>query len=358
MIIPSYVVKNILYRLGLDVEEVKTSSVFIHRGKCPFCIDKKKRLYVRDYGAFFSVKCHHCGYNSSFEAFLKVNYPHAYDELKPYCLESIKDGTAFKRNYGRKEEVKENLSDLVDLRIKMYLKKHAFPIDEVQESKKEVLRKRILEYLETRRIPKNIYDDFYCIIKGPLKGYIGIPFFDETKENIIHVQGRLFDNLGNNELPKYIFLRDEKEDMEIENKEVWGLWRVGPDDPVVICEGTLDACAFKYGISTCGATIGESFISKLKKKFKKRIWCIDSFWIDEEGQKLTTKLLEMGESCFIIPRELQGIKDANQLLCEHLSSDEFISEEFISEEFINENTYTGNKGKVRLNFSNVFNKNL
>ena len=41
---------------------------------------------------------------------------------------------------------------------------------------------------------------------------------------------------------------------------------------------------------------------------------------------------KMGEKCFIIPKHLKGIKDANKLLCDVLKT-EYISEEFIGNQF-------------------------
>jgi hypothetical protein len=303
-------------------------------------------MYLREYGTFYSVKCHNCGYNGNFESFLKDNYPNEFDEIRPYILESIKDGSIFKPRclfVADKATASLIMRDLNDIKIKMYLKTHSFPINKKQDSnKKEELRKRILEYLINRKIPKAIYDDFVCMIKGPLCGYIGIPFYDETKENIIHLQGRLFVEIGDGDHPKYNFLKDAKAGLELEGKEIWGLWRVTPDEEVIICEGTLDACAFENGIATCGATLGDTYIEMIKNKFPNRIWCVDSFWEDKAGHDLIYKLLESGEKCFVIPKHLKGIKDANKLLCDVLTT------EYISKEFIEENVYNGGIGLLKL----------
>jgi Zn ribbon nucleic-acid-binding protein len=351
MKLPNYIVQNIFYRLGLDAEKVKSSSTFVHKAKCPICQDHSQRMYLREYGTFYSVKCHNCGFNSNFEAFIKEYYPDSYDELTPFILESIKDGSIFKPRCLGVHIVKENSDfskDLIDIKLKLYLRDHAFPIKAKQDSaKKEVLRKRIIEYLEKRKIPSAIYKDFYCMMKGPLRGYIGIPFFDERKENIIHIQGRLFVEVGDGDHPKYMFLRDKLDGIELESKELWGLWRTAPDKTTIICEGTLDACAFENGIATCGATLGESFIESVKAKFPKRIWCVDNFWSDKEGRKLTMKLLQMGEKCFIIPRAYTHIKDANDLLCKELTT------EYISDTIIEAYTYSGRFGLIKLRAEEV-----
>jgi DNA primase len=235
----------------------------------------------------------------------------------------------------------------------MYLKKHAFPICIPQDNEKlEELRNRILTYLIDRKIPEVIYNDFFCVTKGPLRGYIGIPFFDENKDNIVHLQGRLFVNLGEEKQPKYMFLRDKLDGIELESKELWGLWRAKSTEEVMICEGTLDACAFRRGIATCGATMGDSYITKLQKNYPNRIWCIDSFWEDEAGRKMTKKLLKMGEKCFIPPKELIGIKDANDLLCKVLKT------EYIEDDYIKEHTFNGVMGLNKLRVKEVCNIDL
>jgi hypothetical protein len=346
MKLPSFIVQNIFYRLGLDAQAVKSSSIFVHKAKCPLCSDHTHRLYLREYGSFYNVKCHNCGYNSNFESFLKDNYPAEFDELRPYILDSIKDGSIFKKRsplIETKPKPSESLQDLLDVKLKIYLKNHAFKINTKQDNPKfEELRKRIIEYLINRKIPKLIYNDFYCMIKGPLRGYIGIPFYDKDKSNIIHLQGRLFVEIGDGKHPKYMFLRDKIDGIELDHKELWGLWRTDPEKPTIICEGTLDACAFENGIATCGATIGETFIEEIKAKYPNRIWCVDSFWNDVEGRKLTLKLLEMGEKCFIIPKELEKVKDANDILCK------VIDGEYIPIEYVNKNTFTERIGLLKL----------
>lgn len=353
MKLPSYIVQNIFYRLGLDAKQVKSSSTFVHKAKCPLCSDHTHRMYLREYGTFFSVKCHNCGYSGNFESFLSENYPNEYDELRPFILNSLKDGSVFKKRclvIDNRDVQISCIKDLIDIKIKMYLKEHSFPINKKQDSvKKEELRKRILDYLINRKIPESIYSDFVCMIKGPLRGYIGIPFYDETKENIIHIQGRLFVEVGDGNHPKYMFLRDKLDGIELESKELWGLWRVTKEEEVMICEGTLDACAFENGVATCGASVGETYIESLKNMFPNRVWCIDSFWEDKAGRDLTIKLLQMGEKCFIIPKHLTGIKDANNLLCKVLTT------EYIPKEFIKENVYNGRVGLLKLRATEVTN---
>ena len=344
MKLPQYVVRNILYRLGLDAQEVKTSNSFVHKAKCPLCQDYKTRMYIKEYPNFYSVHCHNCGYNTNFLTFIKTEYPYEYDGLGEFFMESIKSGEAFKPRQKSKKEVRPKSDiELADIRLRMYLKQKGFRVAKPQKSgKRELLRNRVISYLEGRKIPKEVYSDFWIVMRGPLRGYIGIPFFDKNKSNLLHIQGRLYADLGRENPQKYLFLKDIENELEIElpGKEIWGLWRTDPEKLVVICEGTLDAVAFENGIATCGATISDSFIRELKEKYPNRIWSVDNYWSDKEGRKLTERLLKMGESCFILPNESE-IKDANNLI-------QKMDQKFIPLEYINNHTYTGKLGLAKL----------
>jgi hypothetical protein len=108
----------------------------------------------------------------------------------------------------------------------------------------------------------------------------------------------------------------------------------------MVAEGTLDAPAFSNGLGLCGANISQMLIEKVKKKYPNHVWAVDNFWLDIAGNVLTKKLLEMGEKCFIIPKEMTS-KDPNDLLTE-MNVDE------VPDEFIEENTYEGRLGLFEL----------
>lgn len=349
MKLPQYVVQGIWYRIGIDAKPIRTSSVFLHAGKCPMCEDYKHRMYLREYPDFYNVKCHNCGYNTSIESFLKDEYPTEYDSLKEYFIDAIRTRELFKKPLAIPKETKsQNEIEMTDMRLRTYLKQNGFRVVRPQKDhKKEILRQRVLEYLEGRKLPKTIYSDFWVMMDGFLRGYIGIPFYNETKTHMIHVQGRLYAGLGRSDPQKYLFLKDLDSDIVIElpGKEIWGQWRVNKEDTVIICEGTLDAAAFEKGVATCGATIGDSFIRDIKRKYPNRIWAVDNFWNDKEGRKLTEKLLLMGESCFILPNN-PNIKDSNDLI-------KTLVCEYITEDMIDKWTYSGKLGLAKLRLKNV-----
>jgi hypothetical protein len=343
MKLPEFAAKEVFYKVVGRPEQIRTSSGFLHKGKCPICKDKKKRMYLKKYPKMYLVYCHNCGYSKSLQRFLKDNFPEEYSSIRPYIMKALADRSYFEDASAIEIEkvaprIKDTLLHKHITRIGFYITcpQHGLP-DE------ESYRHRCIKYLEDRKIPKDVYEDFICINRGDLAGYIGIPSYDENKSNLIHIQGRKVDNTKLNiNLPKYMFVKDLEHDIEFE-KPIWGMWRVDASNPVIICEGTLDACAFRNGVSTCGATISESFIQEIIKKYPNRIWCVDNFWLDKAGRDLTNRLLNTyDEKCFVIPEEITDCKDANDLIVKR-----FIDMEYIPEDFINNNIIAGRMGTIQ-----------
>jgi hypothetical protein len=344
MKIPNYAAREVFTKLIKSAEQVKGGSTFLFRGKCPLCNDHKKRMYLKEYPSHHLVYCHNCGYSHQLQVFIKENFPDELSFLRSFILDSIRTGVAFKDEKFKKE--KTQTDEYRDSILTTYMDNVAFSI--MNEQKIECLetyRQKCISYVTDRRIPKDVYKDFFCVTKGVLAGYIGIPFFNETKDKLLHIQGRLVIANKNAKQQKYLFLKDAENGVEIENKEIWGSWRVNAaTDEVVICEGTLDAAAFETGIATCGATISDSFINSLRLKYKSRIWCVDNYWHDEAGRDLTNRLLAMGERCFIIPKSIVDCKDANDLIVKI-----FKEQSYIPKNFIKENIYYDKIGKIKLN---------
>lgn len=334
--VPVHVARETFSKTVRAVEQVRTSSSFLMRGRCPLCNDYKKRMYLKEYNNLFLVYCHNCGYSHSLEVFLKNNFEEEYRKLKKYIIDSLCDRSAFKKSFKQDVHIKTMSDEQINTKLREYIKMVSFSIGEEQSNTHlEKFRAISIKYLTDRRIPEPIFKDFVCIHAGPLAGYVGIPFFDESKKNLIHVQGRLVISKKDKKQSKYMFLKDLEYNIELENKPIWGQWRVKEDNPVIICEGTLDACAFENGVATCGATLSESFIRNVQKKYKNRIWCVDSYWLDTAGRDLTRRLVKFGESCFIIPHFMIQHKDANDLIKTEFKDFSYIPVDFVKQNIVN-----------------------
>lgn len=337
--IPSYAIQGIVSRILPDAETARTSGAFVTKCKCPLCKDYKKRMFIREYPDHYHVYCHNCGYSNGFQQFIKDEYPHEQSTLKEFIIESIKTGNAFKKY----NPPKIDRRDEIDMKLRTYMENNSFKLSRKQQNKnKEMCRGISIEYCKGRKLPKDLWKDFRFFFEGPLSGYVGMPMWDEGKKNLLHIQGRLLiTNSAIENQQKYLFLKDEKAGIIDVSKPLYGIWRADPSQTVYVTEGTLDAPAFgTQGIATCGATISNTLITKVKRKYPNRVWAVDNFWTDAEGRKLTMRLLEMGESCFIIPNGMKS-KDPNNLL-------EELGVDVIPENFIEENTYNGKMGIAKL----------
>jgi hypothetical protein len=215
--LPSYIVEQAFKRVVKDAHSVG-SSAFLFVGKCPLCEDWKPRMYLKDYNDQYMVYCHNCGYSHSFPGFIKEEFPSEWDGLKVHFLEALGDGSIWKKEKRKRKTVNDGQHS--KLLIK-YLKKHGFSLMKTQEEdNREKYRLKTLNYLVDRKIPEEIYSKFFCMVSGPLKGYVGIPFFNQEQTKILHVQGRLIieNPKATKKQPKYLFLKDEKEGIAIDSK--------------------------------------------------------------------------------------------------------------------------------------------
>ena len=313
--------------------------------KCPLCGDYKRRMFLKEYPTGHLLYCHNCGYSKPYGIYLKFEKPDELENLKEYIFKSIGDGSAFKKQVEKVIVEPKSKFDEVNYKLRKYLSFRSFPIfDEQPNEKKERFRQICLDEMKRRNIDEKIYSDFYCITSGPLKGYLGIPFFDREQKNLIHIQGRRMfkpkTEFEESHCPKYLFLKDADEGIMLDKKYIWGQWSVDKSKDVMVNEGTLNAGFYDNGIATCGARVSDSFISKLKMEYPKRIWAFDNIWFDETGRELTIALLHAGERCFIIPKELKA-KDGNDLALE-------LKVDKIPQEFVEKNIYEGKTGLIKL----------
>lgn len=347
--LPSYVVKTSFLRVMHDHSPIESHHSFLLLScNCPLCGDRKRRMFLREYPSNFNIYCHNCGYSKPYEVFLKYERPAELENLKEYFFKSIGDGTAFKKKVSEIIKEPKTKFDEIDFKLRKYLSYRSFPILLEQEhEKKEKFRQLCLAEMKRRKIDESIYSEFYCVTNGPLKGYLGIPFFDKAHKNLIHVQGRRMfkpkTEFDERRYPKYLFLKDADNDIMLDKKYIWGQWSANKEQDVIVNEGTLNAGFYDNGIATCGARVSDSFIFKLKTEYPKRIWAFDNIWTDKTGRELTIKLLYSGERCFIIPKEFKA-KDGNDLAME-------MGVDKIPYDFVLKNTFEGKYGLIKLSLT-------
>lgn len=353
--IPQFVIQSLFYRIVGSPEPVRTSSVFLHRGKCPLCLDYKKRMYLKQYPNHYHIYCHNCGYSNNFFSFIKKHFPEYEAELEQYVFQYLKhqlNPKVYKPQDSHQSSdtyIDEQVKLLVnDLKLKKYLSLFSFCINDPQEHQhKEYIRQKCIEYVNKRKIQYKYWKDFVFFYKGVMKGYLGIPMWNEQKY-LLHIQGRLLfpSKHKSYEQPKYLFLKDVQEGIENIPKPIYGLWKVNTQKTCYISEGTISSLAFDdQGLATCGAHISSLFISQVKKKFCDVIWSFDNYWIDKTAKEKIEMLLRSGEKCFLIPKETE-CKDTNDLLVKY-------NWEKIPEDYIEKNIYKGEVGLLKIKMKKI-----
>ena len=217
--------------IGSRLRNFKRKSEYLWNASCPICGDSSKnknkaRLYIyrQTHGLF--VKCHKCQYSSTLGNLIKRVDSNIYSE---YVLERYKTGNEKYVPHTDITEVipalKPELTDEVLSKLKR--------LDKMPETHYAV------RYIQSRNIPKNLWNLFYYTPK--FYKYVNenikyqftdsllkidhprlvVPFFN-THGKCFALQGRAFGK----EIPRYITIKiDETED------KIFGLERVNYSKP-------------------------------------------------------------------------------------------------------------------------------
>lgn len=187
--------------------------------------------------------------------------------------------------------------------------------------------------------PENLY---VSLTDKVHKNRLIIPFVNEHN-SIEFYQSRTILIRDNKIKPKYLGrVGSEKTLFNINNvKQTF--------DNVYIFEGPINAFFTKNSVAVAGITErGRSFTTRQQQqldttlKLLKRIWILDSQWIDQASLIKTEALLQQGESVFIWPEKFgKRFKDFNDIAM-HCKLDE------IKEYFISKHTHAGLEGIINL----------
>ena len=187
--------------------------------------------------------------------------------------------------------------------------------------------------------PENLY---VSLTDKVHKNRLIIPFVNEHN-SIEFYQSRTILTRDNKIKPKYLGrVGSEKTLFNINNvKQTF--------DNVYIFEGPINAFFTKNSVAVAGITErGRSFTTRQQQqldttlKLLKRVWILDSQWIDQASLIKTEALLQQGESVFIWPEKFgKRFKDFNDIAM-HCKLDE------IKENFISKHTHAGLEGIINL----------
>lgn len=291
-----------------------------YQGSCPMCREghswlKKRRFYfIPEKNLVF---CHNCGYSKSPLKWIM--------EITGLSLNEIKN------------ELGDISIDLLEEKEEPKIITHTLPkdcinlFDSVQLDfyKNNNIVNKALEFLNKRRLINSInHPVFYLSLTDKVhKNRLIIPFIDDNGKILYYQSRTILDS--DNERPRYISKINSE-------KTIFNFDRIDLNyDTLFIFEGPLNSCFVKNGIAIGGIQENsyQLFTSKQQEQinklpFHKRIWVLDSQWIDKAAFNKTKKLLELKEKVFIWPENLgKSFKDFNDVVI-HLKSD-FISPDFI-----------------------------
>lgn len=217
-----------------------------------------------------------------------------------------------------------------------------FDADQVSYFKDNKVVNDALDIIKRRRLNSavNKPDSLWLSLTDKFqKNRIVIPFYDDKNEIVFYQTRAIYDN--DSGIPKYLGKMNGE-------KSLFNLNKISTDlDYIFIFEGPIDACFVKNGTAVAGIQEkSDKMFSHLQKeqlnqfKLSKRIWVLDSQWLDSASLNKTHKLLDNNEMVFIWPEKIgRQFKDINDL-CIAAKINE------ISPRYIIENSYEGLKAKL------------
>ena len=289
MIIIPQILKNSILRRYLSLVLNHIDGTIVRERyfqfRCLECGDSKKNKFKkRGYLLFhkdrWSFKCHNCSISMSAEKWLKKHFPIQY---KAYIVELLQNQTQIEPEPIKYHSpIKKNLIE--EKKKISNEEKEISTFVPIHRGTTDIFKKAI-EFCVNRKIPEEVWYDWYVSTKGKYGGRIIIPFYDNDKI-IYHYQAR---TLGK-QIPKYLNRVDNAKIDSIYNK-----YFVDRNSPIIVQEGPINSLFVENSIATCGLSFADDFLVELEKLGE--LWFL--FDYDDPGQDKARKLLKEGKTVFL-----------------------------------------------------------
>jgi predicted RNA-binding Zn-ribbon protein involved in translation (DUF1610 family) len=326
-----FIDRSFLLQVSPKLQRFARKKDDLYNFRCPLCGDSQKNK-TKSRGYIFRKKndyfymCHNCGVSTTFYNFLKQVDPNL---LKEYQLERYKNGDTGTHNYP-KPEFEEYKTEAPKFKKALELPS----IDSLPEAH------FAKNYVQQRRIPETFYsqlyyaEDFATFIQGlgiEKEGLykddkrIVIPFYNGEKE-LVAVQGR---SLGESKL-RYITLK-----LHDDNKKIFGLDRINPDELICVVEGPIDSMFLSNAVATADSNL-ESITNTLDKS--KVILVFDN---EPRNKEIVNKMEHAIDNHYnvVIWPEMIVEKDINDMILTGFSPDEI-------QDIIDNNTFVNLRAKM------------
>jgi hypothetical protein len=305
---------------------------------CPICREgksagRKQRCYFIP--SKNNVYCHNCGWSSNPLNWIKevsgYNFNTIIEELKNFDIdiENYIERDVIKQDTIITPDLPKDCINLFDSTQLEFFKDH-----KVVQKTVDLIQKRKLETAINR--PKALF----LSLNDPIhKNRLVIPFY-ENGETVFY-QSRTI--LYNDNKSKYISKINSA-------KSLYGFDNIDPSlDNVFIFEGPINSFFTKNGIAVAGIQekSQQSFTLKQLEQLAslvhyKKIWVLDSQWIDNASRSKSKILADQNETIFIWPEKIgRKYKDFNDLAMKFNINE-------ISAKFITDNSYRGIGAKIAL----------
>jgi hypothetical protein len=171
-------------------------------------------------------------------------------------------------------------------------------------------------YCERRKIPNDVWKNFYVATGGKYRNRLIIPFLDKDGQ-VYYWQGR---HLYGEE-PKYLNRTVDK------SEAIYNFYGIDKAKPVIVLEGPIDSMFVENGIATLGLELGD--------KMQRQIDEMNAYYLfdnDEAGNTKARKFLKEGKFVFLWKDFIKDksltkdIKDINDVIL-RLNIDKFSFED-------------------------------
>jgi len=324
------------FQYGIDSKYNKYNDSY--QCGCPICregksLGKKQRCYFIP--SRNNIYCHNCGWSSTPINWIKEvsgeNFSDIIDELKNFDIDI--------ENYiEEKKDTKERTitPPLPDDCINLFDNKQVefFKDNKVVKKAIDIIKGRKLDTAINR--PKALYVSLSDKVH---KNRLVIPFYEDG--NVVFYQSRSI--FHEDPKPKYISKINS-------TKSLYGFDMIDPKlDYVFIFEGPINSFFVKNAVAVAGIQEKSSQSFTLKQleqlntlKLYKKIWVLDSQWIDSASRSKSKILADQNENIFIWPEKIgRKYKDFNDLAMRFDINE-------ISAKFIADNSYKGVGAKIAL----------
>lgn len=318
-------------------------------GGCPICREgsswgKKRRLYYKQEKNY--IFCFNCGFKGGTVEFIKqvagMDVREILNEADNYDSDNVKlvDSVDKPKHIQKTLPLPDDSINLFDDQQTAWWLTQAGEshIDKDKKTIKlalKVIRERLLNIAINK--PNSLWLSLTDYVH---KNRLTIPFYDRNDKIIFYQTRSLY---GEPNLPKYL----SKSGSE---KSIFNINKVDPSiDSLYIFEGPIDSCFVKNGIAVAGITNGPSQdlnslqLQQLEDhRLYKKVWVLDSQWLDETSRDKSKLLVDQGECVFIWPENIgKRYKDLNDLCVS-------INKPGIGYKFVDKHTHCGMKAKLLL----------